>query len=238
MRRLGKEPLVHFCALGLLLFGFHRAFLYHSRHKIVLSPAFVATQPDLDRFVDEEVLYREALALGLDRGDVIVRRRLVQKMEMILSGNPTDPSQAQLEKFLDAHRDRYDAPPRLSFHHVFTTGDSEPLARAIENGADWQKLGEPFVPGRRWTARSETELAAIFGAEAAHEIMAGAKRVRSRFGNHLIFVEESTAARRVSLDEVRSRVREDWLIAERRRLDREALAELRARYSVEPIEPR
>ena len=233
MRRFLHEPLVHFAALGALIFGAHRAFLYHSRHQIVLSPAFVATQPDLDRFVDEEVLYREAVSLGLDRGDVIVRRRLVQKMEMILRKSPREPSDTQLEKFLDVHHDRYDAPERVTFHHVFTTKDLEPLARAIAEGADWQKLGEPFLPGRRWVARSEKELAAIFGAEAAKKIFAGETRIESRFGKHLIFVEESLPARKVALDEVRSRLREDWLVAERTRLDREALADLRARYSVE-----
>jgi hypothetical protein len=233
MRRLLHEPLVHFCVLGISIFGLHRAFLHHARHQIVLSPAFVTSQPDVDRFVEEEVLYREAISLGLDRGDVIVRRRLVQKMEMILRKNPSEPTDAQLANFLDAHHDRYDAPARITFHHVFTTSELEPLAREIERGADWQRLGEPFVPGRRWVARSQKELAAIFGNEAAKAIFAGETRVASRFGRHLIFVEESLPARRVSLDEIRSRVREDWLIAERTRLDREALAELRSRYTVE-----
>src|SRR5262249_43151012 len=141
VRRFLAEPMLHFLGLGVVLFALHARL--QPRDRIVISSAFVeALRQDharrtgkpptpeeerglVERYVDEEVLDREALALGLDRGDVIVRRRLVQKMEFVTrdaapAGEPTD---ADLQRLLDAHPERYGGPGVMSFRHVFLARD-------------------------------------------------------------------------------------------------------------------
>jgi peptidyl-prolyl cis-trans isomerase C len=228
-----REPLVHFILLGTALFGLYRWVGPRPRDRIVLTPSFVAglreearartgrlptpaeEQTLIDRFVDEEMLYREALTLGLDRGDVIVRRRLVQKMEQLTRRTPGEPDEAELRRYLELHRDRYDVPERLTLHHVFSQG-------------------KPFLAGDRFVGKSQAELAGIFGADAARAMMAMPEGqwtpVRSRYGEHLVFVEEHRPARAATADE---RVRNDWLEERRSHPDPEALAQLRAHYTVE-----
>jgi hypothetical protein len=227
-----REPLLHFCLIGSSLFALYH-FVHPRRDRIVLSPSFVeglrkeaqtrTGRPPtpkeeaalIQHFVDEEILYREAISLGLDRGDVIVRRRLVQKMEM-LTNPAAEPTQEELEAYLRAHASRYEAPPRVSFHHVF-------------NG------GQPFIAGRSWSQKSEQEIAALFGDELARAVMSltpgqWSPPLRSRFGTHQVFVDEKFPA---EPGRVSPRVREDWLRDRRKQLDETALAQLRTRYTVE-----
>jgi peptidyl-prolyl cis-trans isomerase C len=243
-----REPLFHFCLIGSCLFALHH-WVQPKKQRIVVQPAFVEALRDeartrtghlptaaeqaalIQRFVDEEILYREALALGLDRGDVIVRRRLVQKMEMLAS--PEEPSSEELERYLRAHAARYRTPPRVTFHHIFVERDLDGVQRALAAGGDWQKLGQPFVAGRSWSRKSESEIAALFGADFARPVMALRAgewvALRSRFGQHLVRVDEQLGAEPGG---VTARVREDWLREKRSGMDQTALAQLRARYTV------
>jgi hypothetical protein len=231
MRRLLREPLVHFTLLGATLFALYRWVGPRPRDRIVLSPAFIEglrqdarartgrlptaaeEQTLVQRFVEEEMLYREALSLGLDRGDVIVRRRLVQKMEQLTRREPGEPSDAELQRYLQLHRDRYDVPERVSLHHTFSG---------------------PFLAGNQFIGKSQAELAGIFGAEAARALMTMPARkwlpLRSKYGEHQVYIDERTPARAAVADE---RVRNDWLEERRSHPDPEALAQLRARYKVE-----
>jgi hypothetical protein len=252
MPRWAREPLLHFTVAGALLCAGYRLLGPRPRDRIVVSGAFVAglreeartrtgrlpTEAEeeelLQRFLDEEMLHREALALGLDRGDVIVRRRPVQKMELLARRTPAEPGPAELQRYLERHRDRYDLPPRVSLRHVFAgDGDVAPLERALLGGADWEKLGLPFLGGRRFSRKSQKELASLFGPEAARAAMSLPDGVwsplRSRYGLHLVQIEERLPADRVA-DE---RVRNDWLEEQRNRPDPEALASVRAHYRVE-----
>src|SRR5262249_37606184 len=157
---------------------------------------------------DEEILYREALALGLDRGDVIVRRRLVQKMELLQKSDPKLPSDAELEQYLETHRERYLAPARISFHQVFSKA---PLALTPDQLQLRQPLGDSFLAGTSWTRRSQPELAASFGAafaQKAMELPVGEwSPLRSAFGWHLVFVEEKLPPKTASLESARDRLR-------------------------------
>ena len=142
LRRLLREPLLHVLALGVLLFALQRAVAPPSaseeivvpgdalagmreefRRRTGRMPSATDEQAMLEKWVDDEVLVREALAMGLDRGDSIVRRRLMQKMEYLLENTEPvpAPTDAELETFLKAHADRYASPARVSFAHVFVS---------------------------------------------------------------------------------------------------------------------
>jgi len=264
-----REPLVHFAVLGAALFALQRWATPPARDRIVVTaevarglrqdharrygaPPTAAEESVLvRRWVDDEVLVREATRLGLDRGDIIVRRRLIQKMQFLqesLARIPV-PSDAELEAWLDAHATRYAAPARVSLTHVFVAADAHAdpgttaaqVAAALASGVDPARLGDPFLRGRDLPLQTESQLAGVFGASFASAVAslpAGtwSAPLRSSYGLHLVRVDAREAGRRPTLDEVRRAVTDDWTEARRDEATRTALDALRTRYRV-VVEP-
>jgi hypothetical protein len=203
----------------------------------------------IERYVEEEVLYREALALGLDRGDVIIRRRLLQKMEFLADeAEPIpEPTDADLAAFLAAHPARYATEPRVALTQVFVATDrhgdaaetiATDLRAKLAAGADPATLGDPFPRGSDFGRSSERELAAVFGtafAARAVELSDGAwsEPIRSSYGFHVVRPSARVAGGPPRLDEVRNTVRVDWLAEKRAARRRAALDALRRRYDVD-----
>jgi peptidyl-prolyl cis-trans isomerase C len=203
----------------------------------------------VDDAVKEEVLYREALRLGLDRDDTIVRRRLAQKMTFMLEDGAAvlSPTDAEVEAYHAARRERYLEPRRTTFVHVFLSddrradpvGDAGELLGALErgDGERWRQLGDPFMLLREYAERSDQEIGELFGgpfADALADLPPHTWRgpIRSAYGTHLVRVVARTEPRTPPLDEVRAQVVED-LVADRRREQNDmAFEELRARYDV------
>lgn len=203
----------------------------------------------VDEAVDEEILYREAQRLGLDRDDAIVRRRLAQKLTFILedAGATGPPSQAEVEEYYARHAERYRRPGRTTFDHVFLSGDSrtDPAADAkvlldgLRAGDDdgWQRLGDPFMLARSYADRSDQEIAGLFGrvfADAVAELPVGGWNgpVESTYGVHLVRVNGRTPSRAPALAEVRDRVTADLREDRRRERSVAAYQELRDEYEV------
>ena len=203
-------------------------------------------------FIREEILYREALALGLDHDDLVVRRRLVQKMEMLALRDAAAVSESDLmDHYLD-HRAEYTLPESISFRQVFfstAVRGAEARAAAVAALGDARepgtpeamRLGDPPPVPREvsdWTrcmveARFGTDFAtAVFGVEPG----AWAGPVASAYGQHLVLVGRRSAARVPDLGEVADRVATE-LDTERRAgaLDR-LYGTVRDAYQVE-IEP-
>ena len=262
-----REPLVHFVLLGGGLFSLHQWVAPpRATNRVVVSDAIVrglrqehlrqnGTLPTpeeeaalIQRFVDNEILYREAVSQGLDRGDLIVRRRLVQKMEFVLEGEEliAEPTDAELQAYLDAHADRYAVAERVALTHIFVStdqhgGDAERVAgdlrQQLAAGVDPSTLGDPFLRGRDFPLRTERDLAGIFGAPFATQVMAlppgeWSAPLRSSYGLHLVRVTERTPGRQPSLNEVRIAVFRDWQEERRAAASVAALARLRQRYEV------
>jgi hypothetical protein len=276
LRRLLKEPLVYFVVLGFALFG-----LYERVGRGDQSPAgeIVVTQgrvrslaetfartwrrpPTAEEleglvqdFIREEVLYREALALGLERDDTIVRRRLRQKYEFISEDTvaAAEPSAQDLAEFLQANPDRYRIESRLSFRQVFLDPqrrgenlheDAAGLLDALRSRSDRMELGslgDRLMLDTAYKDVSESEIAQLFGAEFAANLATQPLEqwvgpIISGYGAHLIYVAARAPGRVPALAEVRDAVKRDW--AQRRRqelLDAQYQA-LRARYRI-TIEP-
>jgi len=264
--RWRREPLVHFAVLGVGVLLLHRWVAPPDARRIELtapmvralrqeylrrngSPPNAAEEAEMiDRFVDDEVLYREALTLGLDRGDIIVRRRLVQKMEFLTEGlDPVpEPSDAELQAYLDAHAARWAEPERVTMTHVFVATDRHPddapavaaaLRARLAAGEDPARLGDPFLRGREFSDRSRPELAAVFGPELATAVMAlppgeWSAPLRSSYGLHLVRVEGHTLGRAARLADVRAQVAHEWMVERRAAINAAALADIRRRYTI------
>jgi peptidyl-prolyl cis-trans isomerase C len=262
-----REPLVHFVALGAVVFALHHWVAPPPlTRRIVLSEPVIrglrqdyfrrnGTLPSpeeetalIQRFIDDEVQYREALALGLDRGDIIVRRRLVQKMEFLTEDvEPLpDPTDDELQTYLEAHAERYVQPERWALTHVFVSndrhgGEAPALAARLHDqliaGADPAGLGDPFLRGQQIPPSTEPELAAIFGATFAARAVSltpglWSDPVRSSYGLHLVRLTQHAASRLPTLSEIRAAVRRDWQEERRAATNRAALDRLRQQYDI------
>ena len=168
MRRLGREPLLHFAALGALVFVLHGAFNPGPHHgmeiKAEVARAIVAeTESRLGRpatpeereaalqaYVDRELMVREALALGLHRTDPVVRRRLAQKMHMIHedTGIDDEPTRAELEAWVADHPGRFARAGSVDLEHVFFSRDRHeaPGRKALDVLSQLEALDDAVHP--------------------------------------------------------------------------------------------
>jgi hypothetical protein len=265
LRAVMREPLLHFLLAGaglFLLFNIvsepeatgDEQIIVTSGHIEHLASLFVKTwqRPPtdvelrglIDSFILEEVLYREATAIGLDQDDTIIRRRLKQKMEFLVDDfSAADPSDTDLQKFLHDNPDRFRADARISFEHVYLV-DAD--SNAIDAMLAALQSGEPLNPGlavpsvllpQRFADATETTIRGQFGesfkdAVFALDVDQWTGPVESPFGVHLVKVEQIEERRVPSLAEIRNVVARDWL-ADRRRSAQEALFDqLKAKYSI------
>jgi hypothetical protein len=199
-------------------------------------PAAQELEGLIQDYVREEVLYREALALGLDRDDTIIRRRLRQKMEFISEdlAAQAEPSDDDLRAYLQAHPEAFAIEPRFTFRQVYfdplrrgahLAGDVDRLLaelRHIGNTADPAELGDALLLAHRFERLAASEVRAIFGDTFAAGVSAltlgqWQGPVASGYGVHLVYVSERTEGRVPELADVREAVRREW--ANTRRLD-------------------
>jgi len=276
MRKLIREPLFHFLLLGAVIFfiaGGSRSIVVPSREKIVVTQSQIEsivvgfsrtwmrppTQEELqglvDDYVREEVLYREAKAMGLDQDDVIVRRRMRQKFEFLVEDMAVrtgPPSDQELEAYLRQHADKYREESSFGFEHIFLSREKRGasaaaeatamLARLSGKGAiDFEKLGDAFLLPSRFEKTSAGETARLFGEKFAKElnkIQLGtwAGPIESSYGFHLVRVYARNPEVAPALANVRESVLRDFL-SDRRKQELDTQYEkLRVRYTV-VVEP-
>ncbi len=264
--RLLREPLLHFLAIGGLIFLlFGAAGGPGPTDTIVVGPGRIEqlatgfqavwrrppTDDELgamiDDFVREEVYYREALALGLDRNDTVVRRRLRQKMEFLTdtAADLLEPAAGELKAYLAANEHTYRIGPRLAFEQIYLgetpTPDSVSLTlSALESDsvATRSELGKPTLLPTRLGLSPEGAIDGVFGrgfAERLAELPPGAWAgpVTSAYGVHLVRILDSLPGRTPPLEEVRDAVMRDWKEAKAKEIRERHYARLRQRYEVE-----
>ena len=266
-----REPLLQFLVLGAILFG-----LFHlvDREKaeaparIVISSARIANLADgfartwrrppgkeelqglVDDYIRDEVFYREGRAAGLDRDDVIIRRRVRQKMEFLAEDiSAPEPSEEQLAAYLKANPERFRTEDRLTFQQVFLSAarrgraiddDSKQVANALdraEAAVDKTALGDPFLLGEEFQAVSQSEVASLFGESFAKQISVMEPGrwqgpISSSFGQHFVNIGERISGILPPLDAVRETVRREWSNARRLEAERKLYGSLRERYEI------
>lgn len=266
-----KEPLLHFVLLGALLFALN-AWRSGRRAEAGAPAAIEVTAAVVERLragyerqfgqkpdeaelrglvaahIREEVLSREALALGLDREDTIVRRRLAQKMEFLTDdlAVAVEPDAAALGRFFETNAARYARPARVSFRHVYFSREkrgagAEAAAReslaALGKGASDAEMGDAFLHGFEFAERGPEDLTALFGPDfvarlAALPVGAWSGPVASSYGLHLVRVEARSEPRAATLAEVRTTVVRDFQEEQRRTANREVFERLKQRHQI------
>lgn len=277
MRKLLREPLLHFALLGVAILVIHRFVSDRADdepRRIVIAEDQIAslsvgfsrtwqrppTREELDGLirdrVREEVYYREALAMGLDRDDAIIRRRLQQKLEFLTDDIAAlaEPTDAELIDYLKAHADVFRIEQRWTFSQVYLNPDKhgERLTHDVaqllsqlqeETGdADLSALGDPFLLERRLEAAPIGEIAKQFGHKFVaklDDIPLGQWHgpVESGYGVHLVFVEERTEGRVPGLADVREAVHREWANARRWESNEKFFQGLLKRYAVTVEKP-
>ena len=277
--KLFREPLLHFLILGaglFLLFGAVADRTGERVDQIVVSsgqidhlvevwtktwqrpPTSGELQGLIKDYIKEEILYREARAMGLDKDDTIIRRRLRQKMECLAEdvAAAAEPTDEQLRAFLEENRDKFRVERGVTFSHVYLNrerrgtalaGDAERLLIELgksDGRVDPSKLGDPFLMPREYRSVPESEVAKLFGRAFASRLLElepgrWAGPVESGYGVHLVLVRERTERRLPQLAEVRETVRREWFAGRRREAndDEPRLGVAEAGHRTAPVLP-
>jgi len=267
LMRLLREPLLHFLVIGGLIFGLYAATHENqarSAGEIVITPQRIAqlaagyrsvwkrmpTKEELDGLIEqdirEEVYYREALALGLDRNDPPVRRRMRQKMEFLMdnSAQLMVPGEGELKAFFAAHSRDYQRPPRVAFEQVYL--GERPAATTVakilatlrsDPAVDPRSLGERTLLPAALSLSVSNAVNGVFGSGFFERLATFAPGVwsgpvASSYGVHLVRVRERVPARTPPLDEIRDAVLRDWRSARAQEIRDRDYAERRKRYVI------
>jgi hypothetical protein len=268
LARLLREPLLHFLAIGGLIFLLFAALAEPSpspTDTIVIEPERIEqlatrfqslwrrppTEEErralIDDFVRGEIYYREALALGLDRDDTVIRRRLRQKMEFLTdtAADLLEPAEGELEAYLAANEKTYRSRPQLAFEQIYLGEAPGPDSVRLslsglrsDPATDPSTLGQSTLMPTRFDLSPPKAVDGVFGqgfferlAELAPGVWAGP--VKSAYGVHLVRIRESLPARMPLLADVRDAVLRDWKTAKAAEIRELHYAQLRERYVVE-----
>jgi len=271
MKTFIKEPLLHFILIGMALFFIWSIWGDESdpdSTRIVVdasqvnrirdawsaqwkrSPTASELKNLIQEFIQEEILYREAVAIGLDNEDTIVRRRLAQKMRFLIQdiADRQQPSEDALRSYFSDNQALFRQPARVSFTHIYFSQDR----RAAKASADAQSalkrlrssqkqrapsLGDPFMLNYDYAQLTQIETGKLFGKQfAAHlfDLQPGVWQgpVQSGYGIHLVRVVDVLPARVPAFSEVADQVREQYAAFQRQKTNDAAMKQLKERYEI------
>jgi peptidyl-prolyl cis-trans isomerase C len=270
-----REPLLQFLLIGLVLFAGY-TILQKRSGGVPSSKKIDLTSDDLRQIdvyfesqwhrpptpqeftsmvenkVREEVLYREALVMGLDRDDTIVKRRMAQKMQFLAEdvANSHEPTTAELKAWYEKNGQRFELPSRAAFRHLYFSPDrrgqnahddaTNALKKIAGQPADSRTaaaLADPFMFQDYYGDSSAEQLAKDFGpqfATALFQLKPGSWQgpIESGYGWHLLFIDSITPGRIPAFEEVESDVKTAWLGDQRDEAWRKAYETMRAKYTV------
>ena len=269
MRKLLKDPLVHFLLIGVALFGasaWRGEMIRAGRDRITITAGQIAKARDtaalsqgkelapsevddlVESLVREEVLYREALALGLDKNDDEVRRRLVEKMSYVSQdlADPAPSSPDDLRSFYTASPQVFTTPALVSFDQVFFSPgeraeklESDAVAglAALRGGRAADQVGDHTPLRAAYDDAPRDQIRILFGDQIAEALFTAAPGdwmgpYRSDFGLHVVKLRSRSDARLPPYDEIASRVAEEFGAQRRREANEAAYRRMRAHYNV------
>jgi len=267
-----REPLLHFLIIGtglFLLFKVTRGGDESAPREIAISESRVEALAEnfartwmrpptplelrglVDDYVKEEVFYREAIAMGLDRDDTVIRRRLRQKMEFVSedAAATAEPTEAQLQEFLAAHPEKFVEPARVTFQQVFGTAerrgdvarrDAERILAELQAGrvpTIPSEAGDPTLLPAGLEDASPQEISGRFGDEFGKRlddapVNQWAGPIASSFGLHLVRVSSRSAGVLPQLADIRPVVLREWQADKRTKAGDSFYSSLRSKYEV------
>ena len=275
LMRWGREPLLHFLLIGVVIFVGYQALQPETTgrdvsNRIVLTgddlrqlrATWIAqgrpspTPEDMRRLIEnkvhEEIFYREALALGLDKEDIIVKRRLAQKMEFLVQDLAAlrDPTTEELRAWFEKNPDRFAPPPRVSFHHLYFSPDRRGPGVKKEAASAREQLngkplntpllstrGDSFMFQDFYNDRTPDQVAAVFGttfAKTVFQLTPGSWEgpIESGLGWHVVLVEAITPGRTPAFEEIEPDIEAQWSEEQRIESSRRTFEAMKARYEV------
>ena len=277
--KLLREPLVHFMFIGAviyLLYGVFAEPVPEAADKTIVvtagevewmqtawqkrwnRPPTVAEFDGLmQQYIRETVLYREALTMGLNRHDQVIRRRLAQKLEFLARDLVAliPPTNEELQTYFDEHQDRYQEPVLYTFTQVFidpdkrgdaTLDDAEVIKTSLITKGDAiddpGALGDDFMLQNYYPEKDPVEIQKLFGSgftESLVELSPGQWHgpVLSGYGVHLVYISSVNEPPPPDFATVRERVVQDWTTDKGEELNEKFYASLREQYTVVIEEP-
>ena len=272
MKKLLKDPLLHFLLIGaalFLIFEIIRGPGGDQDSRIAITQGDLEslkanfsrtwqrppTESELSGLLEEkirdEIAFREAIAMGLDQDDTVIRRRLRMKMELLIENiaSVSPPSDEDLTIFLKNHRDSFHREPQVSFKHTYLNSDKrgtgvegdarDLLAKLIEAGpgADPKSFGDPTMLPVELVLNSADTITRLFGKSFSENLLQvepgnWTGPLRSSYGLHLVFVHERIAGRDPALSEIREVVEREWTAKRRKDFKKETYEKLRERYTI------
>ena len=272
MKQLLREPLLHFLLAGIALFLVYevvRGGVSDAPRDIVITEprveamaasfATVWMRPPtaeeikglVDDYIAEEIYYREAIAMGLDQDDTVIRRRLRQKMEFITedAAAASEPTDAELQAYLARQPEKFVSPASLTFRQVYFStekrGDlarpqAEQLLGELQAGrgpADVAAAGDPTLLPPDMQSASPQTIANAFGSDFAAQVAEApvgqwSGPLQSGFGLHLVFVDERVADALPAFEQIRPIVLREYQSEQRTLSSKKLLDSLRAKYDI------
>jgi hypothetical protein len=273
--RLLREPLLHFVLLGLALFAID-SYLRHGGSVAESSKQIMLTLDDLFQIdayfryewhrqpseaefaamvedkIREEVLYREGLAMRLDKDDTIVKRRMAQKVQFLAEDVAAahEPTTAELKAWYEKNKEQFALPPRVSFRHLYFSPDSRgsrahddavnalaKLAGQPQESDLANSLGDAFMFQSYYRDRAPDYLRKQFGpqfAQAVTRLAPGSWQgpIESGYGWHLVFVDTVSPGRSPPFEEIEQDVKTGWLAEQKAEAWDKAYKQMRAKYVV------
>ena len=267
-----NEPLLHFLLIGaalFLLYGLQNEGYVNDDNRIVISKGNIdrlialwekkrqrpPTQIELQRMIEqqirEEVLYREALAMGLGKNDIIVRKRLAQKIEFISTDIAAlaEPDDEQLNNFFKLNYHKFEKPVTLNFKHIYFNRDK----RGVQTESDAQTLlaqlkqpdvvidtsiaGDSFMLGQQYDEITMHGVTRLFGKEFTKvlfglDLNSWQGSVNSTYGVHLVYISNKNTPQAVELNSVRDKVISEWRAEQRQMQNETFYKKLRERYDI------
>lgn len=267
MKKLLREPVFHFALLGIALFAYFSV-VNDGAPEVGQSDQIVITDADIRQLIEqhksvwrrpptpqeltalidgsvrEEILVREALALGLDQGDAAIRNRLRQKMQFLTesAAQMLEPEDQVLRDYMQANPDGFSTPAKIAFDQIYLgetagQGDVDAALAQLAAGANPQTLGRGGLLPPSTSLVAARQVDGSFGTgffaalETAEPGIWGGP-VRSGYGIHLVRITDSQAQMLPDFEDIRDKVLFDWRRVQAEFLTKTQMAALRDQYQV------
>ncbi|WP_075352154.1 peptidyl-prolyl cis-trans isomerase [Algoriphagus marinus] len=268
MKKFLKEPLLHFMLLGTMIFGYYyltndiedaeaAILIDDAEYDYLLSlwknqwqrePNEDDIKAFLDQYLRQEVFYKEALALNLDHNDIIVKRRLAQKMEAVsndLNFMMNPPTDEELKSFFASNPDLFQLPPSFTFQQVLFLASEENLSAQMEINKIALNEGEEIPDSRKlklslanqWDNSSLAEISKAFGDDFALALDSIPNNqwvgpIASGFGQHLVFISKKDNAETADFEDIKPYVLNEFEYQSELRTQEKIYLDLLEKYGV------
>jgi len=275
LRKLLKKPLIYFFVLGFVVFGLH-SFLNSEKQDKKEDPFTVdvtsadiewirsswearmkrqPTQQELQglisRFIRDEILFREAKAMDLDDRDLVIQRRLVQKLTFVFEdlAETVEPTNDELKSYMQENQEKYRIPVMISFTHVYfnpdkrkdVTGEAKTVLDRLKSAQsppeEAVSLGDTIMIDASFRKRSPYEVARTLGKAFANELFSADEMgwqgpIVSTFGLHLIYIEERIASKIPEFENIREDVKNDFMYERKKQVIDNAYNAVKSRFTI------